>query len=362
MGLRSELSKIGTEHSGILSESKVYNKREFYPTPVPMLNIALSALIDGGISPGLTAWCGPSRHFKSLFCLVSAKSFLDAHKDDPEAMIIFFDSEFGTPPSYFTSAGIDPDRVWHVPITTYEELKFKIAKILDKITPEMNAFIAIDSLGNLASKKEAEDALKENSAADMTRAKENKSLFRIVTPHLRLKNIPMHVVQHTYDTMEMYSKKVVAGGQGTLLAADNVFILGRQQDKDGAELKGYNFIVNVEKSRYVKEKTKIPITVSFEGGIVKWSGLLDLAVEGNFISRISTQSYCLVDPETGEVNEDVKYKRKDIEYNSKLWNSLIKNEKFTKFVENKYAVSHGKLIQDEEDTFEDYYDEENEEG
>jgi len=133
------------------------------------------------------------------------------------------------------------------------------------------------------------------------------------------------------------------------LASDNVYIIGRQQDKEGTELNGYNFIINVEKSRYVKEKSKIPITVGFEGGIKRWSGLLDLAVEGNFISKVSTQSYCLIDQETGEVLEDVKYKRKDVEYDSKLWSDMVQNPKFQEFVEKKYKVSYGKLITEEDD-------------
>ncbi|PCJ96741.1 MAG: recombinase RecA [Hyphomicrobiales bacterium] len=347
MSLINELLKATSlDHAGILSESEIYNTREFYPTAIPMMNVALSADPMGGVSSGLTAWCGPSRHFKSLFCLISAKAYLDAHED---GILIFFDSEFGTPPSYFEAAGIDPKRVLHVPITTYEDLKFDIAKKLDMIKRGDKVFIIIDSLGNLASKKEAADALKENSAADMTRAKENKSLFRIVTPHLRLKNISMHVVQHTYDTMEMYSRKVVSGGQGTLLSADNVFILGRQQDKDGTELNGYNFIINVEKSRYVKEKSKIPITVGFAGGIKRWSGLLDLAVDAGMVAKISTQSYNKIDLETGELIEDVKYKRKEIEYDSKLWLEMLAEPKFVDFIKNKYAVAHGKLLEDDEE-------------
>jgi hypothetical protein len=128
-------------------------------------------------------------------------------------------------------------------------------------------FIAIDSIGNLASKKEVEDALNEKSVADMTRAKALKGLFRMVTPILTIKDLTLHAVSHTYDTMEMFSKKVVSGGTGQYYAADNIFILGRQQNKDGTEVSGYNFVINVEKSRYVREKMKIPITVSFEKGV-----------------------------------------------------------------------------------------------
>jgi hypothetical protein len=45
--------------------------------------------------------------------------------------------------------------------------------------------------------------------------------------------------------------------QVLIIQPDNIFILGHQQEKDGTEIVGYNFIINVEKSRYVKEKSKI---------------------------------------------------------------------------------------------------------
>jgi hypothetical protein len=84
----------------------------------------------------------------------------------------------------------------------------------------------------------------------------------------------MVVVNHTYKEIGMFPKDIVGGGTGSYYSADNIYILGRQQDKDGTEIVGYHFIINVEKSRYVKEKSKIPISVSFEGGIQKYSGLL----------------------------------------------------------------------------------------
>ena len=153
----------------------------------------------------------------------------------------------------------------------------------------------------------------------------------------------------------MFPTKVVSGGQGTMLASDNLFIIGRQQDKDGTELNGYNFVINVEKSRYVKEKSKILINVSFNEGIKRWSGLLDLAVEGNYINKISTQSYCKVDRKTGEILEAVKYKRKDIEYNSELWKDLFTNTDFAEYIKSVYGVSHGDLVSDDE-TIEDLVD------
>jgi RecA/RadA recombinase len=178
-----------------------------------------------------------------------AKAYMDKY---PESVLLFYDSEFGTPQAYFDSFKIDASRVLHTPITDIEQLKFDIMSQLDQINRGDRVIIVIDSVGNLASKKEVEDALKQNSAADMTRAKQLKSLFRMVTPHLNLKDIPMVVVNHTYMTQEMFSKPVVSGGTGIYYSADNIYIIGRQQEKEGTEVVGYNFIINVEKSRFVK--------------------------------------------------------------------------------------------------------------
>ncbi len=105
----------------------------------------------------------------------------------------------------------------------------------------------------------------------------------MVTPHLTLKDIPMVVVNHTYKEIGLYPKDIVGGGTGSYYSADNIYILGRQQEKDGQDLVGYNFIINVEKSRYVREKARIPVTVRFDGGISRYSGLLDMALESGAV-------------------------------------------------------------------------------
>jgi hypothetical protein len=208
--------------------------------------------------------------------------------------------------------------------------------------------IVIDSIGNLASKKEVEDALEGKSVADMSRAKQVKSLFRMVTPHLSLKDIPMIVVNHTYKEIGMFPKDIVGGGTGSYYSADNIFIIGRQQEKEGTEIVGYNFIINVEKSRYVKEKSKIPVTVSFGGGISKWSGLLDIALESGHVIKPSNGWYSKVDVSSGEV-EDKKYREKDTD-SKEFWLPILKQKSFQEFVENKYRVAAGEIMQEE--TFE----------
>jgi hypothetical protein len=179
----------------------------------------------------------------------------------------------------------------------------------------------------------------------MSRAKQVKSLFRMVTPHLTMKDIPMIVVNHTYKEIGLYPKDIVGGGTGSYYSADNIFIIGRQQEKEGTEVIGYNFIINVEKSRYVKEKSKIPISVSFGGGISKWSGLLDIALESGHVTKPSNGWYSRRDDDG--VYEDKKYRIKDTDTKD-FWIPVLKQKSFRDFIENKYSIAHGEIISDEE--------------
>jgi RecA/RadA recombinase len=352
--LLDKLKKNSTiKDTAIVADSKFFNKKDMISTSVPAINIALSGKIDGGLTPGLTMWAGPSKHFKTMFSLIMAKSYMDKYED---AVMLFYDSEFGTPKAYFESLGIDTQRIVHTPLLDVEQLKFDIMQQITNLTRGDHVIVVIDSIGNLASKKEVEDALDGSSKADMSRAKQLKSLFRMVTPHLTMKDIPMVVVNHTYKTMELYAKDVVGGGTGSYYSADNIFILGRQQEKDGKDLTGYNFIINVEKSRYVREKSKIPITVSFDGGLSKWSGLLEMALESGHVIKPKVGWYQAVDPETGEVIEGAKNYREADTDSKEFWLPILKSPSFNKYVENKYCISHGALISAEDNTAEVYTD------
>jgi RecA/RadA recombinase len=324
--------------SAILAKSKFFNDKDMIPTAVPIINVALSGKLDGGLTPGLTMWAGPSKHFKTAFSLLMAKSYLDKY---PEAALLFYDSEFGTPQSYFDSFGIDTERVLHTPLTDIEQLKFDVMAQLTQLERGDKLIIVIDSIGNLASKKEVEDALAEKSVADMSRAKQVKSLFRMVTPHLSLKDIPMIVVNHTYMEIGMFPKAIVGGGTGSYYSADNIFIIGRQQEKDGTEVTGYNFIINVEKSRYVKEKSKIPVSVSFDGGISTWSGLLELALESKHVIKPKNGWYQRVDSDG--VVEEKNYREKDTDTKD-FWMPILKQKSFRDFIENKYRVASGEIM------------------
>lgn len=327
-----------------LSESKFFKEIDEVQTSIPALNIALSGSITGGLKRGVNIIAGPSRHFKSLFSLILASAYMKKHKD---AVCLFYDSEFGTPATYFESVGIDPARVIHSPITDLEQLKFDIMAQLGNIERGDKVVILIDSLGNLASKKEVDDALEGKSVADMSRAKQMKSVFRMITPHLTIKDIPLIGVAHIYMEQALYPKAIVSGGTGIMLSSDNLWIVGRSQEKDGTELLGYNFNINIEKSRWVREKTKIAITVKFDGGISKWSGLLDMALESGDVIKPSNGWYSRVNKETGEI-EPKKWRIVDTD-TADFWLPVLKSKSFNDYVEATYKVTTGSIINDVEE-------------
>ena len=333
-------SKIDTTE--VLSESKFFTEKDMVPTNVPMVNVALSGSTDGGVCPGLTVLAAPSKHFKTSFALLMAGAYLDAK---PDAAMLFYDSEFGSPQSYFEQFGIDTSRVLHTPITNVEELKFDLINQLEQIDRDDDVIIVIDSIGNLASKKELEDAMNEKSVADMSRAKALKGLFRMATPYLTMKNIPMLAINHTYQEMGLFPKAVVSGGTGIYYSADNIWILGRQQEKQGQEIVGYNFVINVEKSRYVKEKSKIPIGVSWEGGVQKYSGLLDVALAGGYVVKPSNGWYQRVDTDTGEML-DGKVRLKET-LSGDFWEPIFETTDFKKFLEKTYKIGYNSNIDPE---------------
>lgn len=332
--LIEKLLKSSTiKDTALINDSKVFGKKDSIVTDVPLLNVALSGSLDGGLQPGLLTVAGPSKHFKTAFSLIIASAFQKKYKD---GIILFYDSEFGSPESYFKNFDIDMDRVIHTPILNAEEFKFDIAKQLENIEKKDNVLILVDSVGNLASKKEAEDALEGKSVADMSRAKQLKSIFRIVTPHLNMKNIPMIVVNHTYQTQEIYSKAVVSGGTGIYYSSADIWIIGRSQEKDNEGISGYNFTIRIEKSRRVREGKKIPIHVSFDGGIDKYSGLFDLALKHGYIHKPSMGWYNKIDLKTGEIGEK-KYRQKEFMDDTSFFDELIKDKNFNELIKSNYS-------------------------
>jgi len=157
MSIMDKLKKNSkVKESSILADSKFFTEKDMVKTDVPMINVALSGSVDGGLAPGLTVLAGPSKHFKTSFALIMASAYLKRYDD---AVLLFYDSEFGSPQAYFENFDIDTKRVLHTPITNVEELKFDLIGQLENLDRGDKVVVVIDSVGNLASKKELEDAI-----------------------------------------------------------------------------------------------------------------------------------------------------------------------------------------------------------
>lgn len=144
----------------------------------------------------------------------------------------------------------------------------------------------------------------------------------------------------------LFENGVVSHNTGGMYSANQVFIIGKAQEKEGSDLVGWQFTLNVEKSRFVREKSKFPFTITFEGGINKWSGLLDIALELGFVQKPKQGFYSRIDIETGEVEE--KLYRAKATNNSEFWEPLLKSTAFKTAVYNRYAISSHSIVSDED--------------
>jgi len=340
--LLDKLMKAGAvKNADILSDSSFFVMKDCIPTELPILNIAFSGSIDGGLVPGLTIVAGQSKSYKTLLSLYCMKAYFEKY---PEAVALLYDSEFGITPEYLEMNGIDPTRIIHIPIEHIEQLKFDVVKRLNEIQRGDKVFLMIDSIGSLSSKKEVDDAIDEKSVADMTRAKSIRSLLRIITPHLTMKDIPCLAINHTYQTMEMFSKAVVGGGTSVMYSANQVFIITRSQEKDGTDLVGYNFTINIEKSRFVKEKSKLTFQVKFNEGISKYSGLMDIALASGHVVKPKNGWYQVAGIEKN-------YRLADTN-NAAFWDQILETDSFKEYVEYSYKLTNkfGDMTVEEEES------------
>jgi hypothetical protein len=258
-----------TKHVAILSESVMFKDKDIIPIDVPIINVAFSGTLDGGLSSGLTLLAGPSKSFKTCLALLCTKSYLDKYKD---AVCIYYDSEGGSTPAYLKSMGVDPTRVVHIPIEHMEMLKFDLVRQLKELNRGDKVIIVIDSIGNTASLGELENALEEKTKAEMQRAKSIKGLFRMVTPSLVTKDIPCLTICHTYSEMTLYPKQIISGGclvagtkvtmfDGSFKSVEDVLVGDLVQTLEGAKP-----VTNVWNPNTLENGTPECLELTFDDG------------------------------------------------------------------------------------------------
>lgn len=289
--LNTLVAEIGNEYAGIVSEGVAAGDvASFIDTGSYIFNALLSGSVFGGLpSNKITALAGESSTGKTFFALGIVRHFLDT---DPDAGVIYFESESAISREMIESRNIDSRRMVIVPVTTVQEFRTQALKILDKyleqkVEDRKPLMFVLDSLGMLSTTKEIEDSEAGKETRDMTRAQVVKAIFRVLTLKLGKANVPMIVTNHTYDVVGAYvPTKEMGGGSGLKYAASTIVFLSKSKEKDGTEVVGNIIKCEAKKSRLTKENSKVATRLYYdERGLDRYYGLLELGEKYGVFTR-----------------------------------------------------------------------------
>ena len=296
MNFLSDIVKeIDNEYAGLVSDGVAAGDTAAYiDTGSYIFNGLVSGSIYGGIpSNKITALAGESSTGKTFYCLGIVKHFLDM---DPDAGVIYFESESAISRDMIESRKIDSKRMVIVPVTTVQEFRQQAIKIIDKYLqmPEESRqpmMFVLDSLGMLSTSKEIEDTEAGKETRDMTRAQVVKSIFRVLTLKLGKANVPMIVTNHTYDVVGAYvPTKEMGGGSGLKYAASTIIYLSKKKEKDGKEVIGNIIKAKTAKSRLSKENSEVETRLYYDDrGLDRYYGLLELGEKYGVFQRVGNR-------------------------------------------------------------------------
>jgi len=292
--LKDIIKEVGNEYASIVSDGvEAGDVDSFIDTGSYIFNALLSGSIYGGLASNkITAIAGESATGKTFFLMGIVKNFLDKN---PNAGVIYFESESAITKQMIIDRGIDPDRMVIMPVTTVQEFRTQSLRVLDLYLAKNEAdrrpmFLCLDSLGMLSTTKEVEDTADGKETRDMTRAQVLKAAFRVLTLKLGRAKVPMVVTNHTYDVVgSMFPQKEMGGGSGLKYAASSIIYLSKKKEKDGTEVVGNIIHCKNHKSRLTKENKMVDVRLTYDKGLDKYYGLLELAEKYGIFKKVSTR-------------------------------------------------------------------------
>ena len=320
--LRDVIKNAGNEYAAIVDDGvEAGDVDSFIDTGSYIFNGLLSGSIYGGLpSNKITAIAGESATGKTYFLMGIVKNFLDAN---PDSGVIYFESESAITRNMVVDRGIDPKRMVIFPVTTVQEFRTQAIRVIDDYMAQNESdrkplFLCLDSLGMLSTTKEVEDTTDGKETRDMTRAQVLKAAFRVLTLKLGRAKIPMVVTNHTYESMGLFSTKEMGGGSGLKYAASSIIYLSKKKEKDGTEVVGNIIHCKNHKSRLTKENKMVDVRLTYDKGLDRYYGLLELAEKYEVFKKVSTRyelpdgskqfgKAILNDPET-YFTEDIMHK------------------------------------------------------
>ena len=291
--LKDVIKETGNEYASLVSDGASGDVDSFIDTGSYIFNALLGGSIHRGLpSNKITAIAGESATGKTFFVLGMCKHFLDKN---PDGGVIFFESESAVTKDIIEERGIDSSRMVIMPVTTVQEFRHQALTVLDKyidqdVSERKPLLLVLDSLGMLSTTKEMEDTQAGKETKDMTRAQIVKAAFRVLTLKLGKAKVPLIITNHTYDVIgSMFPQKEMGGGSGLKYAASSIVYLSKRKEKDGTEIVGNIIHCKNYKSRLTKENKVVDVRLTYDKGLDRYYGLLDLALKHNIFKQVSTR-------------------------------------------------------------------------
>ncbi len=284
------IKDIGNEYATLASN--IDETEKYVDTGSFIFNALVSGSVYGGLSGNkITAIAGESSTGKTFFALAVVRNFL---LNNPDAIVVYFDTESAITRSLLEDRDIDTDRVVVLNVVTIEEFRTKALQCVDKYlkVPEGDRqpmMFVLDSLGMLSTEKEIGDALIEKNVRDMTKSQLVKGAFRMLTLKLGQADVPLIVTNHTYDVIGAYvPTKEMGGGSGLKYAASTIIYLSKKKEKDGKEIIGNIIKAKTAKSRLSKENQQVEIRLYYDSrGLDRHYGLLELGELGGLWKNVA---------------------------------------------------------------------------
>ena len=292
--LSNMISISGNKYASVIDDGlEGSDVHSYVDTGSYSFNALLSGSIYGGIPDNkIIAIAGESSTGKTYFSISIISKFL---RDNPDAAVLYFDSEQAVTSEMFRERGIDPKRVAVFPVATVEDFRHQAISVVDnylelKKKDRKPVMIVLDSLGMLSTSKEMEDTAAGKGTRDMTRAQIIKATFRVLTLKLGQAGIPMIMTNHTYAVVgSMFPTKEMGGGSGLKYAASTIVYLSKKKVKEGTEVIGNIIHCKLQKSRLTKENSMIDVLLDYKEGLHPYYGLVDIAIKYGIFKKVSTR-------------------------------------------------------------------------
>lgn len=274
--LDEAMTKINSKGS-LISNNSYSRIDEWISTGNYLLNAQVSGSLFGGI-PNSRSVClaGESGTGKTFLALNICREAQDMGYN-----IIYCDSEAAVDQDVIKNFGVDPDKFRYQPVSTPLEVRQFVAHLCEQLKKAKDTgrdlpkvMLVLDSLGNLATTKERNDAITGSDKKDMTKQQELRSLFRVITADLAELKIPFVFTNHTYASIGSYIPgQTISGGGGAIYNASVILQLSKAGLKeDGVNKTGIIVTSKVAKNRFARP-LPVKFHISFYKGMNPFVGL-----------------------------------------------------------------------------------------